>query len=66
MVRGAAILGACLAASPAAAGAGGDGVAKAASGSRPIAHAVSLFGGEVTNAPVAEPFALPFSDRFAA
>ncbi len=33
---------------------------------RPIARAVNIYAGEVTNEPVAETFGLPFSPRFVA
>lgn len=47
------------------AGPGVEGVTKAATVSAPLARAVNLMGGDVTNAPVAETFGLPFVDRFA-
>jgi hypothetical protein len=31
---------------------------------RPVARAINLFAGEVTNKPVAETFGLPYSPRF--
>ena len=48
------------------AGPGTDGVATAATASAPLARAVNLFSGEVTNGPVAETFGLAYDDRFAA
>lgn len=47
------------------AGAGTGGVDQAAAASAPLARAVNLYAGEVTNRPVAETFEMPFSDRFA-
>lgn len=46
------------------AGAGAEGVERAAAASAPLARSVNLFAGEVTNGPVAETFDLPFSQRF--
>lgn len=46
------------------AGPGTEGIEKAAQASPPIARAINLFSGEVTNGPVAETFDLPCSDRF--
>lgn len=46
------------------AGPGKEGVDKAATASAPLARAINLFAGEVTNGPVAETFGLPCSDRF--
>lgn len=43
-----------------------QGIEKAAAQSAPVSRAINTFSGEVTNAPVAETFALPFNDRFAA
>jgi alanine dehydrogenase len=42
------------------------GVEQAAQKNRPIARAVNIHDGEVTNQPVAETFGLPFSSRFVA
>jgi alanine dehydrogenase len=42
------------------------GIEKAAQESLPMAHAVNIIAGEVTNAPVAATFGLPHSKRFAA
>jgi alanine dehydrogenase len=42
------------------------GVEQAAMKNRPIARAVNIHAGEVTNEPVAETFGLPFSSRFVA
>jgi alanine dehydrogenase len=41
------------------------GVERAARDLRPIATAVNMFAGEVTNKPVAETFGLPLNGRFA-
>jgi alanine dehydrogenase len=49
----------------AAAGPGSEGAAKAAAASKPLARAVNLFDGAVTNAPVAETFGLKHSELFA-
>lgn len=46
------------------AGPGVAGVEKATASSRPLALAVNLIAGEVTNRPVAETFGLPYADRF--
>jgi alanine dehydrogenase len=43
-----------------------NGVEEAAKKHRPIARAINIYKGEVTNLPVAETFNLPFSDRFVA
>jgi alanine dehydrogenase len=40
------------------------GIEKAAQDKRPVARAINLFGGEVTNQPVAETFDLTYSPRF--
>jgi alanine dehydrogenase len=40
------------------------GIEDAANSLRPIARAVNMFAGEVTNRPVAETFAIPYSNRF--
>jgi alanine dehydrogenase len=40
------------------------GIEDAAHALRPIARAVNMFAGEVTNRPVAETFAIPYSNRF--
>ena len=40
------------------------GIEDAANTLRPIARAVNMFAGEVTNRPVAETFAIPYSNRF--
>ena len=40
------------------------GIEDAAHSLRPIARAVNMFAGEVTNRPVAETFAIPYSNRF--
>ncbi|MEO1496183.1 MAG: alanine dehydrogenase [Planctomycetota bacterium] len=42
------------------------GIEKAAELSAPVSRAINTFSGEVTNAPVARTFELPFNDRFAA
>ena len=42
-----------------------EGIEKAASTSRPMACAVNIHQGEVTNQPVAETFGLEYSARFA-
>ncbi|TWT48383.1 Alanine dehydrogenase [Botrimarina hoheduenensis] len=41
------------------------GIEKAAAVSAPIARAINLYQGEITNEPVAQTFDLPFSSRFA-
>ncbi len=41
-----------------------QGICKAAQQSRPIATAINIYEGEVTNRPVAETFDLPYSPRF--
>lgn len=46
------------------AGTGIEGVTAATAVSAPLARAVNLIGGDVTNAPVAETFGLPFVNRF--
>jgi alanine dehydrogenase len=43
-----------------------NGVEEAAKKHHPIARAINIYKGEVTNLPVAETFNLPFSDRFVA
>ena len=48
----------------AAAGPGPEGVARAAAASKPLARAVNLIEGAVTNRPVAETFGLPYENRF--
>ena len=40
------------------------GIEAAARDLRPVARAINLFAGEVTNKPVAETFGLPYSPRF--
>jgi alanine dehydrogenase len=40
------------------------GIEKAAGERRPVARAINLFGGEITNQAVAETFALTYSPRF--
>ena len=41
------------------------GIERAAAELRPVARAINLAGGEVTNQAVAETFGLPFAERFA-
>jgi alanine dehydrogenase len=43
----------------------GAGIEKAAAGSRPVARAINIMAGEVTNRPVAETFGIRYSPRFA-